>query len=57
MLRGRLLNHEACVLEVKPGKFDMKRRQPGILSISSHVQVGSLFKLAIYDQNPLRIKL
>ena len=43
-LRG-LLSDSKCVLEAEPGKLDIKRCKPGILSIS--LQVGSLFKLAI----------
>ena len=31
--------------QTEPGKLDIKRREPGILSIS--LQVDSLFKLAI----------
>ena len=34
-----------CVLKAEPGKFDIKRREPGILFIS--LQVDSLFKLSI----------
>ena len=34
-----------CVLEAKPGKLDIKRREPGILFIS--LPFGSLFKMAV----------
>ena len=34
-----------CILKAKPGKLDIKRRKPGILSKS--LPIVSLFKLAI----------
>ena len=34
-----------CVLKAKPGKLDIKRREPGILLINLHIV--SLFKLAV----------
>ena len=34
-----------CVLNAKPGKLDIKRREPGILFIS--LPIVSIFKLAI----------
>ena len=40
-----LVEFSTCVLKAEPGKFDFKRREPGILFIS--LQVGSLFKLVI----------
>ena len=30
----RLVSNSTCVLEAKPGKLDIKRREPGILFIS-----------------------
>ena len=41
----RLLSDSTCVLESKPGKLDILRREPGILFIS--IPIGSLFKQAI----------
>ena len=40
-----LLSDSTCILEAEPGKLDIKRGEPGILSIS--LSVVSLFKLAI----------
>ena len=40
-----LPSDSTCILKAEPGKLDIKRREPGILSISS--QVGSLFELVI----------
>ena len=40
-----LLSDSTCILEVKPGKLDIKRCEPDILFTS--LQVGSLLKLGI----------
>ena len=40
-----LLSNSTCILEAKPGKVDIKTREPDILFIS--LQVGSIYKLAI----------
>ena len=40
-----LPNDLTCILEVEPGKLDIKRRKYGILFIS--LQVGTLFKQVI----------
>ena len=40
-----VLSDSTCVLEAEPGKFDIKRREPGILFIS--LPIGSLIKLGI----------
>ena len=44
-MRSRSPAVSTCVLEAKPGKLDIKRREPGILFIS--LQVDLLFKLVI----------
>ena len=46
MLTSRGLPRDStCVLKAKPGKFDIKRPEPGILFIS--LPIVSLFILAI----------
>ena len=40
-----LSSDSTCILKAKPGKIDIKRREPSILFIS--LQANSLFKLAI----------
>ena len=40
-----MLSDSICVLKAKPGKFDIKRRKPGILFIS--LPIVSLFTLTI----------
>ena len=42
---ARLAEHSTCVLKTEPGNLDIKRREPGILSIS--LPIGSLFKEVI----------
>ena len=40
-----LPSDSTCILKAEPGKFDIKRRKPGMLFIS--LQVGLLVNLAI----------
>ena len=40
-----LPSHSTCILKAKPGKLDIKRREPGILFIS--LPIVSLFILVI----------
>ena len=44
-MASRRLVDSTCILKAKPGKLDVRRREPGILFIS--LQVGSMFKLGI----------
>ena len=57
-----LLSDSTCVLEAKPGKLDIKRREPGILFISlqsdSHTfQTSSYDVIIIFCVNSLSLMM